>query len=131
MLRLRLDTRIGAEINVLFALDNMRKAMNKTYYVRDDQDDAMLYTQKRRLIGRIEVLLKQRGDIEEKDTVDRIELNTSTDNSKVGYFEVWNSQWNQLIQLEFILMDKEQHGEYVDGMLRNDLNNEVKPIFVI
>ena len=131
MLRLRLDTRIGAELNVLFALDDMRKAMNKTYYVRDDQDDDMLYTQKRRLIGRIEVLLKQRGDIEEKDTVDRIELNTSTDNSKVGYFEVWNSQWKELIQLEFILMDKEQHREYVDGMLRNDLNNEVKPIFVI
>ena len=131
MLRLRLDTRIGAEINVLFALDDMRKAMNKTYYVRDYEDDDMLYTQKRRLIGRIEVLLKQRGDIEEKDTVDRIELNTSTDNSKVGYFEVRNSQWKELIQLEFILMDKEQHREYVDGMLRNDLNNEVKPIFVI
>ena len=123
MIRLRLETRVGAEMNVLFALDNLRHAMAQTYYIKDENDEDMLYNNRRRLVDRIGELMITKGDIGDDDQVLEIMISRGED---VGNLVIHNKKSNWIREEEFILMNKEQHRVFVDEMLK-----EMKGGFVL
>ena len=120
MIRLRLDTRVGAEMNALRVLDNLRHAMAQTYFIKDENDEDMLYNNHCRLVNRIGELMITRGDIGEYDQLLNVNIFRGDD---VGVLIIHNKESNWIREEEFILMDKEQHREYVDQML-----NEMKEL---
>ena len=115
MIRLRLETRVGAEMNVLFALDNLRHAMAQTYYIKNEDDEDMLYNSRRRLVDRIGELMITKGDIGDDDQVLEIMISRGED---VGNLVIHNKKSNWIREEEFILMNKEQHRVFVDEMLK-------------
>ena len=115
MIRLRLETRVGAEMNALFALDNLRHAMAQTYFVKDENDEDMLYNNRRRLVDRIGDAMVTKGDIGEDDQVLEIMIDRG---DNVGNLVIHNKKSNWIREEEFILMNKEQHRAFVDKMLK-------------
>ena len=115
MIRLRLETRVGAEMNALFALDNLRHAMAQTYYIKDENDEDMLYNNRRRLVDRIGELMITKGDIGDDDQVLEIMISRG---EGVGNLVIHNKKSNWIREEEFILMNKEQHRVFVDEMLK-------------
>ena len=115
MIRLRLETRVGAEMNALFALDNLRHAMAQTYYIKDENDEDMLYNNRRRLVDRIGDAMITKGDIGEYDQVLEIMISRG---EGVGNLVIHNKKSNWIREEEFILMNKEQHRVFVDEMLK-------------
>ena len=115
MIRLRLETRVGAEMNALFALDNLRHAMAQTYYIKDENDEDMLYNNRRRLVDRIGDAMITKGDIGEYDQVLEIMISRG---EGVGNLVIHNKKSNWIREEEFILMNKEQHRAFVDKMLK-------------
>ena len=115
MIRLRLETRVGAEMNVLFALDNLRHAMAQTYYIKNEDDEDMLYNSRRRLVDRIGELMITKGDIGDDDQVLEIMISRG---EGVGNLVIHNKKSNWIREEEFILMNKEQHRVFVDEMLK-------------
>ena len=115
MIRLRLETRVGAEMNALFALDNLRHAMAQTYYIKDENDEDMLYNNRRRLVDRIGELMITKGDIGDDDQVLEIMISRG---DNVGNLVIHNKKSNWIREEEFILMNKEQHRAFVDEMIK-------------
>ena len=115
MIRLRLETRVGAEMNALFALDNLRHAMAQTYYIKNENDEDMLYNSRRRLVDRIGELMITKGDIGDDDQVLEIMISRG---EGVGNLVIHNKKSNWIREEEFILMNKEQHRVFVDEMLK-------------
>ena len=123
MIRLRLETRVGAEMNVLFALDNLRHAMAQTYYIKNENDEDMLYNSRRRLVDRIGELMITKGDIGDDDQVLEIMISRG---EGVGNLVIHNKKSNWIREEEFILMNKEQHRAFVDEMIK-----EMEGVFVL
>ena len=115
MIRLRLETRVGAEMNALFALDNLRHAMAQTYYIKDENDEDMLYNNRRRLVDRIGDAMITKGDIGDDDQLLEIMISRG---EGVGNLVIHNKKSNWIREEEFILMNKEQHRVFVDEMLK-------------
>ena len=115
MIRLRLETRVGAEMNALFALDNLRHAMAQTYYIKDENDEDMLYNNRRRLVDRIGDAMITKGDIDDDDQLLEIIISRG---DNVGNLIIHNKKSNWIREEEFILMNKEQHRAFVDKMLK-------------
>ena len=120
MIRLRLETRVGAEMNALRVLDNLRHAMAQTYFIKDETDEDMLYNNHCRLVNRIGELMITKGDIGEYDQLLNVNIFRGDD---VGVLIIHNKESNWIREEEFVLMNKEQHREYVDEML-----NEMKEL---
>ena len=96
-LDLKPRTKLRETMNVYIALDNLRGAMAKTYFVKKDEDDDLLITGRRNLLNRFTKLLRLQEVIGPEDEVLGVNLMSNE-------FEVFRREDNYIIWLTFKLL---------------------------